>query len=232
MRAFWDQDRGGRNFGDALTAVLLERLAGVEVEWSEPESADLFGVGSSAEAIPPGFSGIVLGTGKMFSSSALDLRAARVLALRGALTAEGSRADCPLLADLGLLASDLAPAVEPDIEVAAMPHYVDDRTWDMPRINVLAGVDEVIRLASRCRRIVSSSLHGLVLADALGIPSLWEPHGGVAGEGYKFRDYASAYGETIRPGVWRMADPDVVERKRVELRSAVASLASESVVAA
>ncbi len=218
LRAFWDQALDGRNFGDALTAVLFDRLAGIRLEWSEPESADLFAIGSSAEAIPAGFSGTVLGTGKMFADSRLDLGVARVLALRGRATADGSGAAPVLLADLGLLAIDLAPAVERDVVLGWIPHYVDDRPMPGYRIDVLGGVMDVIAQAARCQRIASSSLHGLILADALGIERRWEPHPGVLGDGFKFQDYASSYGQTIEPRVWGQADRAQVAQKQESLR--------------
>lgn len=225
MKLFWDQDRGGRNFGDAFTAVLLRRQ-GVAVEWSPADEAELVGVGSLAEALPPGFSGYLFGTGKMFGGTQLDLRAAKVLALRGVLTAEGSRADCSLLADPVLLAPDWVSECERDVPLGTIRHYVDRR--QIPRdahvIDVLAGVEVVIAQAARCQRIVASSLHGLVLADALGIENLWDPHPGVLGEGFKFRDYGSSYGELIRPGVWRLADQAQVAAKREALRAALVRL--------
>jgi hypothetical protein len=219
MKTFWDQSHDGSNFGDALNVEVFRRLAGIELEWSEPEDADLFGIGSIAEAIPKGFPGIVLGTGKMFEESVIDLSSARVLALRGPLTGQSD-----LYADLGLLASDLTQTVSRDVAVGWLPHYVDERLYYGERIDILAGVDSVIAAVARCKRLVSSSLHGLILADALGIENLWEPHHGVLGKGFKFRDYASSYGETITPGVWRLADREQVVTKQQALRSALETL--------
>lgn len=227
LRGFWDQDRGGRNFGDALTAVLFDRFAGVRVEWAPPEEAELFGIGSALEAVPHGFTGVIFGTGKMFASSTIDLRRARVYALRGALSADRARATCDLLADPGLMAGALRPdSTEPDIALGWIPHYADRRRLPGERIDILGPVAETVALAARCRRIRSSSLHGLVLADALGIPSAWEPHDRVLGEGFKFRDYASGFGETIEPGEWRQAPPDLVERKVERLRRALEEIAN------
>lgn len=228
MRAFWDHSTG--NFGDELGPYLLGRLAGVSLERAEPERAELFGIGSIAESIPPGYDGIVFGSGKMFGGSGLDLRHARVLALRGALTAEGSRATCDLLAEPGLLAGLTAPVVERDIRIGAIPHYVDDATDDAYRgatvIDVRWPPERIIAWAARCRAIVTSSLHGLVLADSLGVPSQWVDHPGVLGGGFKFRDYASGMGESLRPGVWRQADPAVVLAKQRLLQEALALVAA------
>ncbi len=228
MRAFWDQYAGGRNFGDALTRELFAH-AGRDLTWAPPEEAELFGIGSLAEAIPAGFTGTVFGSGKMFASSTLDLSSARVLALRGPLTAYGSgAAACGLLADPGLLVWDLPYGRIASVDqrgIGWLPHYVDERRHDGYRIDVLSGVQNVIDEVARCERLVTSSLHGLVLADALRIPSMWDPHPDVMGDGFKFADYAASYGETIRPGEWRLAPADRVVAKVDALRLAFEELA-------
>jgi len=58
---------------------------------------------------------------------------------------------------------------------------------------VLAQIDE-------CEHILSSSLHGLICAQALGIKSRWILlSNNVLGDGFKFRDYASSMDTTITP---------------------------------
>ncbi|GMU51006.1 MAG: exoV-like protein [Candidatus Xenobia bacterium] len=238
MRAFWDQYAGGANFGDALTRVLLSRIAGIEPEWAEVPDAHLVAVGSVLEAVPDGWAGTVLGSGLMFDESRRDLTCSRVLALRGRLTLERVRLSPenppPVLADPGLLAGLLLhERPRPDVDVGFIRHYVDHRgnpgdykvrsievdpgrRETVLEIDVLAGVDQVVTAAARCRRIVSSSLHGIILADSLGIENWWDPHPGVLGDGFKFRDYASSFGETIRPG-WRLADQAQVRAKQEAL---------------
>lgn len=231
MRAYWaEEPDGGRNFGDVLTPLLFRHLAGIQLQRTAPEEAELIGIGSLAECIPPGFTGIILGTGAMFNGW-INLDAATVLALRGRLTARAAGLRPPLLADLGLLASDLAPSAERDVPLATMRHIVDQRPAIGVALDPLADPLETIALASRCQRIVSSSLHGLVLADALGIPNMWDPHPAVLGGSFKFDDYASAYGERIEPYRWRVADQLQVADKQAALRAAVRSLAREAVAA-
>jgi pyruvyltransferase len=235
MKAYWhhgDEIDGGRNFGDILTPVLFERLAGIRLEWAPPEQAELFAVGSIAAEIPPGFTGIVFGSGKMWEGTGLDLGAARVLALRGELTRAWSGAQCELLADPGLLAGLLAPSRRRiRHEIGFLPHFADDAPVDGHRIDILAGVDEVIAEVAGCEAIITSSLHALILADALGIPNRWDPAPAVLGDGFKFQDYASAYDTSIVPGVWRLADQAAVAAKQDALLEALRSVSRLEVAA-
>lgn len=230
MKAYWARGHGGGNFGDLLTPLLFRRLVGVDLEWAEREDAELFAVGSIAEMIPPGFDGFVLGSGSMFGDP-IDLSRARVLALRGVRTARAAGMDPPIVADLGLLAPDvLERRPRRDIPLGTLRTGGDPR----PAMGVLldpeAGDPEaLIALAARCRRIVSSSLHGLILADALGTTNLWDPYlAADAGNGFKFGDYGSAYGERLEPFRWRLADQRHVKEKQKALREAMAVVAAEA----
>ena len=54
---------------------------------------------------------------------------------------------------------------------------------------------DVVRDISTCEAIVSSSLHGLIVADALEIPNVRVSfHGRLKGGDFKFEDYASGVG--------------------------------------
>jgi pyruvyltransferase len=232
VKAYWARRAGQGNFGDVLTPLLFRRLCGVRLRWVERESAELFAIGSIAELIPPGFTGIVLGTGCMFDQ-AIELDRARVLALRGVLTARLAGVHPPLLADPGLLASDLlTQAVARDIPVGTVRAAGDPRPSIGLALDPLGEPEELIHAAARCERVVSSSLHGLVLADALGIPNMWDPYPTDPAAGFKFRDYASAFGERIEPYRWRVADQIQVATKQAALRDLLALVAGGALVAA
>lgn len=231
MRAHWYRGAGDRNFGDALTRVLFARLAGVELTWSSPAEAQLFGAGSIAHRIPSDFTGVVWGTGYMWATQGGDLRHARVLAVRGPLSAsQGQLQGCGglLYADPGLLAGQLL-AARPRARhrLGVVPHYADAelrKRWRGYPVDVRGGVERVVAQVATCQRVVTSSLHVLILADSLGIENRWEPSDAVIGHGHKFRDYAAAFGESIRPHTWRLADQAQVQAKAVALRAAMEQL--------
>jgi hypothetical protein len=201
-----------RNFGDNLTKLLLEHFAGFEVEWAKPTEAEWIGVGSIATHIPPGWTGTVWGSGKMRKRDRIDLSQAKVLALRGELTAKDSGATGDyVLGDPGLLVSLLGIKRTDEHPVGIVPHWQD--RWLPWRhrgmtISPMADPLTVIRQIASCSRIVSSSLHGIIVADAFGIERRWE-RAPEATE-FKFRDYQSVVGEFER-STWSRANPRKVK---------------------
>ena len=226
MLAHWDRCAGDRNFGDQLTRALLERY-GKPVSWAAPDEAELFGCGSIAESIPAGFAGTVIGAGYMWRKSRGDLTGANVLALRGKLTARAAQRPDVLLADLGLLAVDLIGrrSSRRRYSIGTVRHFVDRRPAMGVSIDPLAEPAQVVETAASCIRIVSSSLHGIVLADSLGLASMYDPHPGVLGAGFKFADYSSSFaGPPVVPYVWRYPDRAQVSAKQQALRELLEAL--------
>ena len=94
------------------------------------------------------------------------------------------------------------PSAEALLE-GLVPHYVDR---DHPVVAAAAArgitiVDpflpprEFIAAVAAAELVASSSLHGMIVADALGIPNAWvELSDGVLGRGYKFRDHLALFG--------------------------------------
>lgn len=80
--------------------------------------------------------------------------------------------------------------------IGIIPHYIDSglvnpgRLKDYIIIDICQPVPKVIDQIVKCDMILSSSLHGIIIANAYRIPALWvEFSDGVVGGGFKFRDY-------------------------------------------
>lgn len=205
----------GRNFGDELNAEILPSY-GVPVIHTTIEKAEVWGFGSILMVLPKTFTGDVLGAGLMSESEKKIAPNARWRLVRGRLTLE--RCSAPQntpLGDPGLLVGRLIkPRTEQKWTLGIIPHYVDCNhpavhilqqkyLKDIKIIDVLQPVDECLYEIANCEYIASSSLHGLIAADALGKPNVWLLLSDkVLGKGFKFRDYFSGLNEKVqRPPV-------------------------------
>jgi len=62
-------------------------------------------------------------------------------------------------------------------------------------IDMTRSVEDVVKAITECEVIAASALHGLVVADAYGIPSIWlELSGKLLGGDFKFLDYFQSVG--------------------------------------
>lgn len=207
------------NFGDKITPLLLRR-SGVSCSWTKAKRAQLFGVGSIISKIPQNFRGFVWTSGHIFESQRANLENAEVLALRGKLTLARTNCRQPAnvsLGDGGLLCRFFYETGRQKFKLGIVPHYVDYEdtsssqltvtSSDVCVIDLCAPTEEVIRNVAQCEHIVSSSLHGLILADSLGIPNRWvkflESKAVILGGEFKFRDYYSVFGleEAVSPAI-------------------------------
>lgn len=132
-------------------------------------------------------------------------------AVRGEMTRKnvelmtGRRLDIPT-GDAGILASELLDELpEKRYDIGIIPHICDlneelvsiaaDKYENSTVINVKDEPLDVIKRLAQCRTVISSSLHGLIVADSLGIPNVHVLFSDrPLGDGYKFDDYYSAYG--------------------------------------
>lgn len=154
----------------------------------------------------------VWGTGfkYMHNSEHQLIRPIKVHALRGDYTRRSlskimdMNIEC-VLGDPGILVSLFWNKEEnKKYDVGIIPHYVDQKDKNIERlyksynnvimIDVTKNPLDVIKEISECKVILSTSLHGLIIADSFGIPNKWcECSDKVAGQGYKFHDYYSAF---------------------------------------
>jgi pyruvyltransferase len=194
------------NIGDRLTPLLLSHFTDSVPVWAPVSAAEVVVIGSALEHIPAGWDGHILGTGRIREDSELHLKDARIHALRGPLSAKGVSGDYAL-GDAGLLANELVDVQTRDISVGVMPHWSDTDlvNWQwVQRLNpvIISPWDDplsVISLIGRCKKLVTSSLHGVILADAFGIPRRTEiarrfTEDPREGNLFKFKDYNASVG--------------------------------------
>ncbi len=114
------------------------------------------------------------------------------------------------IGDPGLLASELYPAEHRGkYEVGVLPHWSDYTLYqnELERAEAAGEPDpiliapswptsKVIKLIGSCRHIVSSSLHGIIVADSFALPRRAERFPNIdkpyEGGDFKFHDYSSA----------------------------------------
>jgi len=202
MKAFWV--RCGNNFGDELTRLIIETKYKEDLQWCHRKETPFVSTGSLLELMPQDWDGFIVGSGCMWEASTNVLPHAEALLVRGALTAEKVKTSAPL-GDPGVIVSDIVPAAEKKHKVGLIPHFIDKELMFTHSYDVVIDIRQCsydfLQEVSSCEEIVTSSLHGLITADAYGIPRTWVPHDKVLGEGFKFRDYASSLDCEIRPNV-------------------------------
>lgn len=213
-----DPDLVSENFGDEIASLLLRKL-GHDHTWSPPQDAELVVTGSILEHLPTHWTGTVCGAGKLHENSKVYLPDARVFAVRGKLTAASVRGLKPsvVLGDPALLLPRFIRQPQAKYDLGVIPHWSDDelgRRFAYGRlIDPCQSPEKVIQEIISCKRIISSSLHGLIVADAYGIPRQAELFPAASSEGgdFKYRDYASALGDHPHFGHMHRAS-----RKKIE----------------
>jgi len=200
----------GNNFGDKLNNFIIKKISGREVKAVRqmPKTRVVYIVIGSILQIASSKS-IIWGAGYITSDSRVREKPLKICAVRGKLTRNqliDQGFDCPeVYGDPSLLCPRYyKPVVKNKFRLGVMPHYVDQdsilldrfrKKSDVIFINVRDPIKKVMNEINNCEKIISSSLHGLTVADAYGIPSLWmKLSDKVVGKGYKFRDYFSSVG--------------------------------------
>lgn len=210
---------GVRNFGDELSRYAVREATGEMPRWESIGHADVIAIGSIVDLyLDRGGRGVVWGAGLRGTHQAVrpDHRA-RFLAVRGELTRQelGLSAATPL-GDPGLLARSFVPRSQVRRGVVAIPHFTVFQHGDGRRaiaslrsegIRVIppsAPVEVVCESIASAEYVLTSSLHGLVVADAVETPCALVRFASTREPDFKYADYASSLGEPVD---WAAFDP-------------------------
>ena len=186
---YYRHDHGSGNFGDELGPVIAQAMLGRPVEKSNDMSQPVFSViGSISQNLAPGSH--VWGSGIMIYQLRTDNL--HIHAVRGPRTEGFYRGIVPMKetipwGDPALLLPDFYQP-KPLPELAGKTGFVPHWSWwdiysdqqdeleifhDIHLINPTDSWESVVDQIVACDRIISSSLHGLIIADAYHRPNLW-----------------------------------------------------------
>jgi len=188
------------NWGDAVNPYLVKAISNDQVQLiNDPNKKRHLCVGSVIHLADDNCT--VWGSG-FIAPNHHTAGKPKVLAVRGPKTRDKLIADgieCPeVFGDpVLLLPRYYHPKVEKKYEFGIIIHYAErgsswvERFRKMPFVKIIDiqnDVEEVPQQVLSCNMIFSSSLHGVILSDAYGIPSYWIKLSNRLGD-FKFEDY-------------------------------------------
>lgn len=216
IKIFWwskikFQNAPQENYGDLLSKYLVEKISNKDASWVNPRKIKwwslykkhFFIIGSILSNINK--HSIVWGSGIISKND--NFPNATFLAVRGPQTRKriidlGYK--CPeVYGDPGiLLPKFFNPLVEKKYELGIIAHYVDNdfvnslykNVERVKVINLLTNdIEQTTKEILECKRIVSSSLHGVIVSQSYNIPSVWVKFSDkLFGDNVKFSDYFSS----------------------------------------
>ena len=175
---------------------------------------------------------IVWGAGYLKKDSKVKVAPSEIHAVRGKLTRASLLAqgiDCPeVYGDPGLILPLIykAPLIPKRYKIGVIPHYIDAHVYSslvnvrsqagVVYIDILSAIHTIISKMLECEVIFSSSLHGLIFADAYGIPNVWARFSNkILGGNFKYLDYFSSVGRTETEPVIIDENTDILEASKL-----------------
>lgn len=207
------QKKVKENYGDLLGAYLFHKISGKQPSfyrkkdkpWWKRHRNYFATIGSIIDHLDD--QAIIWGSGIISSHSYIP--DATYLAVRGPLSRkriQDNSIECPAVyGDPALLLPRFyAPQVEKTYKLGIIPHIndlkqVQDLLGQNTEIRIIDlntnDVEKTTREIMSCKMILSSSLHGLIVPHAYGIPAVQVRFSDqIAGDGIKYRDYYQSVG--------------------------------------
>lgn len=204
---FWYDNT--KNFGDWIGPYLFEKITGRHPIKTMPNNKSKNTVVSSVGSIVnlTKSNTIIWGSGIMQRKQFFQ-KPYKVLSVRGPITRQRFLElgyECPqVYGDPAMLLPQFfRPKFNTEYKIGIIPHDVDysiisnlyNNEPNILVINVLDSVENVINFASSCEIILSSSLHGCIIANAYHIPSAWiKISNNLPGDNIKFYDHYLSLG--------------------------------------
>ncbi len=205
-----------RNFGDWIGPYLFWKITGKRPLYCHPKWIDerytnratsLASAGSILRHIGVRDKVCVWGSG-IISINDTFQRPLKIHAVRGPRSMKRIHElgyECPeVFGDPGILLPRVyAPKIKKRYPLGIIPHFVDfqqialslEARQDLLVVDVTRDVETVVRQILSCEVTLSSSLHGLIISHAYGVPCAWiASENGLIGDNFKFLDYLESTG--------------------------------------
>lgn len=207
IRPFWF--RGVPNYGDILTPYILTQL-NIKHKYARKEECDSLFIGSIANLARPGMN--IYGSGFIRKGDKV-CKDANWHFVRGPLTRQmilDKGGKCPeIYGDMALILPDIIAPLEKKFDLGYTPHGVEFDLFPKNGLKIQLYHPNVVHTTkqiTRCRKIISSSLHGIIVAHAYGIPAAYVSMSKkLSGDGMKFTDYYRSVG--LEPVLSTIDDP-------------------------
>lgn len=187
---------GKKNVGDTLTQPIVEHILKIKTQKvSKHFNGKLLGIGSIISWALQN-NDIVWGSG-LIENLPQPTPNCTILALRGKLTAKNiNNNKCDVFSDPAILLPLIYnPNIDKECDIGIVEHYVDIGLYQGKgkKINVTQYWKNFVDQIKSCNLILSSSLHGLILSEAYGIPcQRLKLSDNITGGDFKFNDYLTA----------------------------------------
>lgn len=139
--------------------------------------------------------------GSGFMSEKEKFNGGTILAVRGEYTSkkleEMGYEKCRILGDPALLLPlCFSPIIQKKYKIGIIPHwsetdfFIERYSKDYKIVDMRTRkVEDTIKEILSCKYILSTSLHGIIISHAYGIPALWIKHRTIHADDFKFKDY-------------------------------------------
>ena len=209
------------NWGDRLNPALVHLLSGQKPVprsqvWNISFRSVHYMIGSGLGGVVDP-NAVIYGTGFLKYSQKPKVLPRNIVSVRGPLSSQKyEEAGWPTSIPFGDMALVLPHFYRPReykarYEIGIIPHFreFNSDAWAYLRrssnakfIDICSPIVEVVEQISTCKVIASSSLHGLIAADAYGIPSVWvRASDSPRGDYFKFHDYLMSVNKYVEKPV-------------------------------
>lgn len=223
IRLFWwnekiIQGKSKENYGDVLGKYLVEKIANKKVVFAWPKKFSIYDwfspiyvtIGSIIHNV--NHKCVVWGSGII--NQEIEIKKARFLAVRGPQTRQyllNSGYEVPeIYGDPAILLPwFFNPKAEKKYKIGIVPHYNDYemvKNWHKDSQDILVidlmtnDIESKTMEFLECEKIISSSLHGIIIAHSYGIPAVWQKVSDkVFGNDIKYQDYM----ESVQLGFYK-----------------------------